>query len=164
MERLCRFAIQTASALEHLEMKNIIHPSVNSFNCLVVSEDEVSTVWEAAWLNGRRRTWNPVIPSWVRVRVNSSSALVYSQLVFLLPVGILNMLSLFDLFVLLWRVVIEVHIYIYIYIYTSHQKFERVRPGSAWFQDTDLLSMSRRFDLGFNVLSWYLNILRLRAF
>ena len=56
VERLCRFTIQTASALEHLEKKNIIHPSVNSFNCLVVSEDEVSTVWEAAWLSGWRRT------------------------------------------------------------------------------------------------------------
>ena len=44
VERLCRFTIQTASALEHLEKKNIIHPSVNLFNCLVVSEDEVSTV------------------------------------------------------------------------------------------------------------------------
>ena len=52
VERLCRFIIQTASALEHLEIKNIIHQSVNSFNCLVVSKDQVSTIWDAAWPSG----------------------------------------------------------------------------------------------------------------
>ena len=52
VERLCRFTIQIASALEHLEIKNVIHQSVNSFNCLVVSKDQVSTIWEAAGLGG----------------------------------------------------------------------------------------------------------------
>jgi len=41
VERLCRFTIQTASALAHLEKKNVVHPSVNSFTCLVVSKDQV---------------------------------------------------------------------------------------------------------------------------
>ncbi|XP_015778975.1 PREDICTED: uncharacterized protein LOC107356863 isoform X1 [Acropora digitifera] len=41
VERLCRFTIQIASALEHLEKKNVIHPSVNSLNCFVVSKDQV---------------------------------------------------------------------------------------------------------------------------
>ncbi|XP_044176227.1 uncharacterized protein LOC114959826 isoform X2 [Acropora millepora] len=41
VERLCRFTIQTASALEHLEKNNVVHPSVNSFTCLGVSKDQV---------------------------------------------------------------------------------------------------------------------------
>ncbi|XP_015747880.1 PREDICTED: uncharacterized protein LOC107327650 isoform X2 [Acropora digitifera] len=41
VERLCRFTIQTASALEHLEKKNVVHTSVDSFTCLVVSKDQV---------------------------------------------------------------------------------------------------------------------------
>ena len=54
VERLCRFTIQTASALEHLEEKNVIHPSVNSFTCLVVSKDQVRTFCEGGsvvWLS-----------------------------------------------------------------------------------------------------------------
>ena len=56
--------------------------------------------------------------------------------------GILNMFSLFDLFVLLWRVVTEVRIY----IYTSHPKFEQdrevmSRAGSIW--DSTFLNILR---------------------
>ena len=40
--RLCKFTIQAATALEHLEAKNVIHQSVKSFNCLVVARDQVS--------------------------------------------------------------------------------------------------------------------------
>ena len=40
--RLCKFTIQAATALEHLEAKNVIHKSVKSFNCLVVAKDQVS--------------------------------------------------------------------------------------------------------------------------
>ena len=40
--RLCKFTIQAATALEHLEAKNVIHQSVKSFNCLVVAKDQVS--------------------------------------------------------------------------------------------------------------------------
>ena len=52
VERLCRFTIQIASALEHLEKKNVVHPSVNSLNCFVVSKDQVGTIWEATWPGG----------------------------------------------------------------------------------------------------------------
>ena len=92
----------------------------------------------AEWLAPDLKSGDPELQ--VRIRVNSSGALVYSQLVFFLPVGILNTLSLFDLFVLLWRVVTEVRIY----IYTSHQKFEQDREvksglGSIW--DSTFLNM-----------------------
>ena len=54
VERLCRFTIQTASALEHLEKNNVVHPSVNSFTCLGVSKDQVRTFCEGGsvvWLS-----------------------------------------------------------------------------------------------------------------
>lgn len=41
VERLCRFTIQAATALEHLEAKKVIHCFVKSFNCLVVAKDQV---------------------------------------------------------------------------------------------------------------------------
>lgn len=41
VERLCRFTIQAASALEHLEAKKVIHQSLKPFNCLVVAKNEV---------------------------------------------------------------------------------------------------------------------------
>ena len=42
VEELCRFTIQAATALEHLETKKVIHRAVKSFNCLVVSKNQVS--------------------------------------------------------------------------------------------------------------------------
>ncbi|XP_068718194.1 uncharacterized protein [Montipora capricornis] len=41
VERLCRFTIQIATALELLESKKVIHLLVKSYNCLVVSKDQV---------------------------------------------------------------------------------------------------------------------------
>ncbi|XP_015747882.1 PREDICTED: uncharacterized protein LOC107327651 isoform X2 [Acropora digitifera] len=41
VEQLCRFTIQTAAALEHLENNNVIHEAVESLNCFVVSKDQV---------------------------------------------------------------------------------------------------------------------------
>lgn len=46
VERLCRFTIQAATALEHLEKKKVIHPSIRSFNCLVVTDYQVSVAGE----------------------------------------------------------------------------------------------------------------------
>ena len=119
VERLCRFTIQTASALEHLESKNIIHQAVDSNNCFVVSKDQVSTIWEAAWLSSLAldlKSGDPEFKScsslWSMV-FNSLAALVRSQLLCLLLVGFLNMLCLFELFVSPWRVLIEVHICFY---------------------------------------------------
>ena len=42
VEELCRFTIQAATALEHLESKKVIHQAVKSVNCLVVSKNQVS--------------------------------------------------------------------------------------------------------------------------
>ena len=44
VRRLCKFTIQAATALEHLEKMNVIHQAVKSFNCLVVAKDQVSPV------------------------------------------------------------------------------------------------------------------------
>ena len=41
VERLCRFTIQAAAALEHLEKNKVIHQSVSSSNCLVVAKNQV---------------------------------------------------------------------------------------------------------------------------
>lgn len=46
VERLCKFTIQAATALEHLEKKEVIHQSVAAFNCLVVADCQVNTVGE----------------------------------------------------------------------------------------------------------------------
>ena len=41
VERLCRFTIQAATALEHLEKNKVIHQAVNPFTCLVVAKNQV---------------------------------------------------------------------------------------------------------------------------
>ncbi|KAJ7383419.1 hypothetical protein OS493_028095 [Desmophyllum pertusum] len=41
VERLCKFTIQAATALEHVEKKKVIHQSVKSFNCLVVADHQL---------------------------------------------------------------------------------------------------------------------------
>jgi len=46
VERLCKFTIQAATALEHLEKKEVIHHAVTVFNCLVVADFQVNTVGE----------------------------------------------------------------------------------------------------------------------
>ena len=46
VERLCKFTIQAATALEHLEKMNVIHHAVTLFNCLVVADYQVNTVGE----------------------------------------------------------------------------------------------------------------------
>ena len=43
VERLCKFTIQAATALEHLEKKKIVHQAVTHFNCMVVADYQVST-------------------------------------------------------------------------------------------------------------------------
>jgi len=43
VERLCKFTIQAATALEHLEKKKVIHQAVAGYNCLVVADYQVST-------------------------------------------------------------------------------------------------------------------------
>ena len=43
IERLWRFTIQAATALEHLEKKNVIHQSIHSYNFLVVAGHQVSS-------------------------------------------------------------------------------------------------------------------------
>ncbi|KAJ7350190.1 hypothetical protein OS493_037884 [Desmophyllum pertusum] len=40
VERLCKFTIQAATALEHVEKKKVIHQSVKSYNCLVVADHQ----------------------------------------------------------------------------------------------------------------------------
>ena len=47
VERLCKFTIQAASALEHLEKKKVIHQAVNEHNWLVVADYQVSTEGES---------------------------------------------------------------------------------------------------------------------
>jgi len=44
VERICKFTIQAATALEHLERKEIIHQSVTGLNCRVVADCQVNTV------------------------------------------------------------------------------------------------------------------------
>ena len=46
VERLCKFTIQAATALEHLEKMKVVHQAVNDFNCLVVADYQVSTEGE----------------------------------------------------------------------------------------------------------------------
>lgn len=46
VERLCKFTIQAATALEHLEKMKVIHQAVSNFNCMVVSDYQVSTEGE----------------------------------------------------------------------------------------------------------------------
>ena len=46
VERLCKFTIQAATALEHLEKMKVVHQAVNDFNCLVVADCQVSTEGE----------------------------------------------------------------------------------------------------------------------
>ena len=43
VERLCKFTIQAAAALEHLEQKKVIHQMVAGYNCLVVADYQVGT-------------------------------------------------------------------------------------------------------------------------
>ena len=43
VERLCKFTIQAATALEHLEQKKVIHQMVAGYNCLVVADYQVGT-------------------------------------------------------------------------------------------------------------------------
>ena len=42
VERLCRYTIQAATALEHLEAKKVIHEAINLLNFLVVEKNQVS--------------------------------------------------------------------------------------------------------------------------
>ena len=42
VERLCKFTIQAATALEHLEKMKVVHQAVSHFNCLVVADYQVS--------------------------------------------------------------------------------------------------------------------------
>ena len=44
VERLCKFTIQAATALEHLEKKEVIHRSVTMFTCLIVADCQVNIV------------------------------------------------------------------------------------------------------------------------
>ena len=46
VEQLCKFTIQAATALEHLEKMKVVHQAVNDFNCLVVADCQVSTEGE----------------------------------------------------------------------------------------------------------------------
>ena len=46
VERLCKFTIQAATALEHLETMEVVHQAVTSYNCLVVEDYQVSTEGE----------------------------------------------------------------------------------------------------------------------
>ena len=46
VERLCKFTIQAATALEHLEKMKVVHQAVADFNCLVVADYQVSTEGE----------------------------------------------------------------------------------------------------------------------
>ena len=46
MERLSRFTIQAASALEYLEKKNMVHQSL-WFHCMVVADYQVNSLKRA---------------------------------------------------------------------------------------------------------------------
>ena len=46
VERLCKFTIQAATALEHVETKDVVHAGVVDYNCLVVEDYQVSTEGE----------------------------------------------------------------------------------------------------------------------
>lgn len=46
VERLWKYTIQAATALEHLDKKKVIHRSVLAFNWFVVADYQVSSVWE----------------------------------------------------------------------------------------------------------------------
>ena len=46
VEQLCKFTIQAATALEHLEKMKVIHRAFSYFNCLVVADYQVSTEGE----------------------------------------------------------------------------------------------------------------------
>lgn len=46
VEQLCKFTIQAATALEHLEKKKVIHQAVTDYNCLIVADYQVSTEGE----------------------------------------------------------------------------------------------------------------------
>jgi len=41
VEQLCRFTIQAATALEHLEKNKVIHRALEEYNFLVVAKDQV---------------------------------------------------------------------------------------------------------------------------
>ena len=41
VEQLCRFTIQAAIALEHLEKNKVIHRTLKEYNFLVVAKDQV---------------------------------------------------------------------------------------------------------------------------
>ena len=41
VEQLCRYTIQAATALEHLEKNKVIHLAPEAFNCLVVAKNKV---------------------------------------------------------------------------------------------------------------------------
>ena len=53
--RLCKFTIQAATALEHLEAKNVIHQVVKPFNCLVVAKDQVKVLLHLKAFKNRKK-------------------------------------------------------------------------------------------------------------
>lgn len=48
IEKLCRYTIQTAAALEHIESRGASHVAFTFSSCLVVSKNEVSYTDTAA--------------------------------------------------------------------------------------------------------------------